>query len=111
MSMVGALGDRGAIRTHPCCIDARGAEEIDAADAAGDAAEARTALPPSKVVIVASLAMCLNNLMISYLSTCSRPPQRKRASDHGRACRRALPGNLEGRRQQSERAPRGELDA
>jgi hypothetical protein len=63
------------------------------------------------VVIVASLAMCLNSLMIGYLSTCSRPPLRKRASDHGRACRWALPVDLEGRRQQSERARRGELDA
>src|SRR5271170_4937269 len=108
MSMAGALGDRWAIRTHPSCVAAGDAAATDAADAAGGAAAARTAAPPSKAVIAASLAICLNNLMIGYLSACSRPAQRKRASDHGRACSRALPVNLEGRRQQSERARRGE---
>src|ERR1700733_187289 len=106
MSMAGASGDRWAIRTHPSWV---AAGDVDAADAAGDVAETRTAVPPSSVAIVASLARCLKSLMIAYLSTWSRPPQRKRVSDDSCGCR-AMLMDLEGRRQQSQRAGRGEFD-
>jgi hypothetical protein len=62
MSMAGALGDRWAIRTQASC------EAAGAADAAGDVAATRAAVPPSTMVIAASRASLLKSLMITYLS-------------------------------------------
>src|ERR1700685_2559161 len=65
MSMAGASGDRWAIRTHPPCV-ADGA--VDEANAGGEVAAMKVAVPPSRVPIAASLAICRSSLIVVYLS-------------------------------------------
>src|SRR5215469_5093714 len=57
MSMAGALGDRWAIRTHPSCVAAV------LADAAGDAAATKVAVPPTSTVMAASRARWRDSLI------------------------------------------------
>src|SRR5208282_2155179 len=106
MSMAGAFGDRWAIRTHP--------SGAAAADAAGEVAATKAAVPPSNVVTATSRAQCLRSFIGKYLLSDQCLTGGKRASGRGRAgCRgpgRRLWIDGQDRGEQPQRARRGELD-